>query len=559
MASLNETIKEQIREIMLRDVLPITPDLAHIFALIPGKDSQPTQATSEIIARANFVASHVFPKDKIAAKRKTADSFAEPLFVFELDVDEMAPYYKSFAEPSLAEDKIVEHAKPHIETLLRKGKELFRLFTPYQTLFEGADLDEKFTDVGKDQSSFDKLQLKKIALYRVFRLATLLHDIGNYGGKHEHTETGAIASYYFLQSLGLDRDICNMVSGIIALHTKSPLHLFDGKQLKGEVLVLTEDSILGQKGDDITAELFLISSILFLADKFDIRGSRVSQDMGGLWLQHIRLPTENVHYHQNIISRGPFLQISENDDLTAVYNIDPAQVLFHASLDLIYASSGKLYTQNINKAIDHHITGVNGLVLRAYSVAQKILEEAGNAAALITVESSDLSSILGNLQLAAETYTLSIGDIENTVALLKPYIENLVIQRTYDGLRECLLDFPKVIVKTVEIIHQGAIKIKDQKMPDEWDNRLILLDDTLQRAKDEGTLTEKSLTEAFFEFSHEGLAKHLSEIGTLYQTQLNQAAKILQSITRNSKSRLVLQADLQFKDGVINIFDSDTG
>ena len=239
---------------------------------------------------------------------------------------------------------IVEHGSAHIQRVYSIGDTLSTILARTQPLLSGNVIHASLKESGTDSTKgLDQNERYLLTLNRIRQIATHLHDIGNFGGRNNHTAIGAAATRIILEDRGFPIDICNLASAAVALHTASPLCLIDlsTNSLKKNILTLEENSILGDCDKDVTDILFFISTILFLADKLDIRGGRVlPQQKDSLIGAALSRESLNIHHVQNLIGEGPQLNLdSRNHVLEATYSASPlaliAQLATDKSADLV--------------------------------------------------------------------------------------------------------------------------------------------------------------------------------------------------------------------------------
>lgn len=303
-------------------ILPIPAELKKVFDLTTTPNE-----TDRLRARSVV--------NSIVTEYLATNKYSTDITTLHIDSTFLQDHQNKVAE-DLFDEEVTDHSSEHIERLFDLGDGLSHRLASHNPLLAGYDISD-IRDKLFQKKELTKSEKRLVAVKNLRHLATLFHDVGNEGGKHHHTEVGAMAAFYVLDELGFSHDVRNVVSMAIALHTKSPVSLINAGKIKERFLILEEDSILGNKGDDATEILFNVASILFLADKFDIRGGRVlptqfdRQVASGIMAEADKY---DVHHTQKLIGEGCRINVDAKGNLTVKYKVDPIWILAQLATDL---------------------------------------------------------------------------------------------------------------------------------------------------------------------------------------------------------------------------------
>jgi hypothetical protein len=100
--------------------------------------------------------------------------------------------------------------------------------------------------------------------------AVLLHDLGNWGGRHSHDQVGVLITWLFLSQTALPIECRKIIAHAVAVHDVAPFYLLDRKIIRPGLLLAEENGPLGLAGQDITSDYYLVSALLFLGDKLHV-------------------------------------------------------------------------------------------------------------------------------------------------------------------------------------------------------------------------------------------------------------------------------------------------
>jgi hypothetical protein len=155
-----------------------------------------------------------------------------------------------------------------------------------------------------------------------FRVATYLHDLGNWGGRKNHDQAGALAAWDWLSNCtGPGEDVRRIITYAVASHNKSPRPLLDQNTVREGVFSLCQDGPLGHAGQDVTSEYYLVAALLYLADKLQV-GRTIPEDL--LMMQRLATAQgegRSVHLAQANFEGLPEIHLTD-DDFIVVLSTD---------------------------------------------------------------------------------------------------------------------------------------------------------------------------------------------------------------------------------------------